>query len=44
MICPNCKKEMIFLEMYYKHERVPLDELYKRAMLKHRLSHRCRSA
>lgn len=29
---------------YNKHERVPLDELYKRAMLKHRLSHRCRSA
>lgn len=42
--CPNCKKEMLFLEMYYKHERVPLDELYRRAMAKHKLYHRCRSA
>lgn len=42
--CPNCKKEMLFLELYHKHERVPLDELYKRTMIKHGLYPRCRSA
>ena len=38
--CPNCKKEMLFLELYYKHERVSLEELYKRALRKHNLSPR----
>lgn len=42
--CPDCKKEMLFLELYHKHERVSLEELYKRAMRKHKLSPRSQSA
>uniref|UniRef100_UPI0038B6C983 hypothetical protein n=1 Tax=Blautia marasmi TaxID=1917868 RepID=UPI0038B6C983 len=42
--CPNCKKEMLFLELYHKHERVSLEELYKRTMIKHGLYPRSRSA
>ena len=38
--CPHCNKEMLFLEVYYKHHRVPLEELYKKAMAKAR----CRSS
>ena len=40
--CPNCRHEMVFLELYHKHERVPLDELYKRT--RHGLYPRSRSA
>lgn len=42
--CPNCKKEMLFLELYHKHKRVSLEELYKRTMIKHGLYPRSRSA
>lgn len=42
--CPNCKKEMLFLELYHKHELVSLEELYKRTMIKHGLYPRSRSA
>lgn len=35
--CPNCRHEMVFLELYHKHERVPLDELYKRTRIRHGL-------
>ena len=42
--CPSCKKEMLFLELYHKHERVSLAELYKRTMIKHGLYPRSRSA
>lgn len=42
--CPSCKKEMLFLELYHKHERFSLEELYKRAMRKYNLSPRSRSA
>lgn len=42
--CPNCKQEMVFLELYHKQERFPLDELYKRTMIKHGLYPRSRSA
>ena len=35
--CPKCNSKMIFLELYHKHERVPLEELYKKAMIKHGL-------
>lgn len=42
--CPNCKKEMLFLELYHKHERISLEELYKRTMRKHKLSPRSLSA
>lgn len=34
--CSCCGETMIFTELYYKHERVSLDELYKRAMSKAR--------
>ena len=32
--CPDCKME--FLELYYKHQRVSLEELYEKAMSKSR--------
>ena len=38
--CPHCNKEMIFLEVYHNHHRVPLEELYEKVMRKAR----CRSA
>lgn len=37
--CPNCGKTMLFLELYFKHKPVSLQELYEKAMRKHR----CRS-
>ena len=37
--CPNCGTNMIFLELYFKHKPVSLQELYEKAMRKHR----CRS-
>lgn len=30
--CPDCGHQMVFLELYYKHKRVSLEELYERAM------------
>ena len=30
--CPKCKAKMTFIELYFNHQRVPLEELYKRAM------------
>ena len=38
--CPSCKRKMQFVELYFKHQHVPLEELYERAMAKAR----CRSA
>ena len=32
--CPTCKKKMELLDLYYKHTKVSLDELYKRIMAK----------
>ena len=32
--CPCCGTTMDFLELYFNHKRVPLDELYKQAMSK----------
>ena len=32
--CPNCKKKMELLDLYYKHTKVSLDELYERTMAK----------
>ena len=32
--CPDCGHTMVFLELYYNHHRVSLEELYKRAMSK----------
>ena len=34
--CPECSSVMLFLELYFKHHRVSLDELYERTMSKHR--------
>ena len=39
MKCPICGTNMIFLELYFKHKPVSLQELYEKAMRKHR----CRS-
>lgn len=38
--CPACGTTMLFLELYFRHHRVPLDELYERAM---RNARGCRS-
>ena len=32
--CPDCGHTMLLLEIYYKHRRVSLEELYERAMSK----------
>ena len=32
--CPICKHKMELLELYYKHKRVPLEELYEKTMSK----------
>ena len=42
--CPNCKKEMLFLELYHKREWGSLDELYRKTMIKHGIYPRSRSA
>ena len=36
LTCPNCGKEMAFLELIHKHKVVPLDELYERAKAKYK--------
>ena len=38
--CPCCGTTMLFQELYFKHHRVPLDELYEKAIAK---AKRCRS-
>lgn len=35
--CPDCKHKMEFLELYYKHQRVSLEEMYEKAMSKSRV-------
>mgnify|MGYP000028291442 FL=1 len=40
LFCPHCKKEMALIEVYYRHKRVSLQELYERTMAKVK----CRSA
>ncbi len=37
--CPDCGTTMLFLELYYNRKRVPLEELYQRAMSKARGKH-----
>ena len=32
--CPDCGHTMVFLELYYNHHRLSLEELYERAMSK----------
>ena len=38
--CPECGKTMLFMELYYNHQRVPLEKLYEKVMSK---AHRKRS-
>ena len=33
--CKDCNKKMTFLELYYNHSRVSLQDLYERTILKH---------
>ena len=34
--CPDCKHEMLFLELYFNHKRVSLEEMYEKIMSKAR--------
>ncbi len=34
--CPDCNHEMLFLELYYNHKRVSLEEMYEKAMSRSR--------
>lgn len=42
--CPDCKIKMTFVELYFKHHTVSLDELYERTMAKAKAKVRCRSS
>ena len=37
--CPCCHKTMALLEIYFRHERVPLDEMYERVMANYKATH-----
>ncbi len=34
--CPDCRRKMEFLEPYYNHKRISLEELYEKAISKSR--------
>ena len=36
LYCSECNHKMEFLELYYNHKRVPLEELYEKVMSKSR--------
>ena len=36
LTCPDCQHKMEFLELYFKHQRVSLEEMYEKAMSKSR--------
>ena len=36
LVCPDCQHRMEFLELYFNHQRVSLEELYEKAMSKSR--------
>ena len=36
LIFPHCKQQMVILEIYHNHHRVPLEELYEKAMSRSR--------
>ena len=36
LICPHCKQQLVILEIYQNHRRVPLEELYEKAMSRSR--------
>ena len=35
LLCPSCNKEMQLLELYHKHKKVSLEDLYERTRLKY---------
>ena len=37
--CPECGKQMVILDIYYNKERVPLQELYRKAMTRYKAAH-----
>lgn len=36
LVCPDCQHRMEFLELYFNHQRVSLEEMYEKAMSKSR--------
>ena len=40
LCCPKCQSTMTLMDLYFKHKRVPLEEMYERSMAKIK----CRSA
>ena len=36
LVCPDCQHRMEFLELYFNHQRVSLEEMYEKAMSKAR--------
>ena len=36
LTCPDCQHQMEFLELYFNHQRVSLEEMYEKAMSKSR--------
>ena len=36
LVCPDCQHRMDFLELYFNHQRVSLEEMYEKAMSKSR--------
>lgn len=36
-VCSECGHTMVFLELFYNHRKVSLEDLYERTMLKHRM-------
>lgn len=35
LVCSHCGKTMFFVELYYSHHRVPLDEMYRKVIAKY---------
>lgn len=35
LVCSHCGKIMFFVELYYSHHRVPLDEMYRKVIAKY---------
>ena len=36
LVCPDCQHRMEFLELYFNHQRVSLEEMYEKVMSKSR--------
>ena len=39
LVCPDCQHRMEFLELYFNHQRVSLEEMYEKVMSKSRGKH-----